>query len=284
MVVVYGIFHDLMIVRSIILGVLVAAVFGLLGAITFLPALLTVLGDRIEKLRIIPRRKPVAADRGIWYKLTGSVMRRPAVWLTAAFLVLLTLTLPLLHIRMVGANTAALPSTSESVQGSDIVREQYGPNALTPINIIIQTDKRDGVLTPEFLRHLRQVSNALAADPRTGSVASLSTMLSALPDDRFASVSRDFFTTTPGQQNSAPAAIASRFVNLDGAAETASLMVLPKHDLYSDETLGFIRDLRTHILPGFGLTEYHVAVGGIGGQFVDFCNALYGRFFSSRSH
>lgn len=278
MVVVYGIFHDLMIVRSIILGVLVVAVFGLLGAMTFLPALLTVLGDRIEKLRIIPRRKPVAANRGIWYRLTGSIMRRPAVWLAAAFLVLLTLTLPLLHIRMVGANTAALPSTSESVQGSDIVREQYGMNALTPINITIQTNKRDGVLTPEFLRHLRKVSNALAADPRTAQVASLSTMLSALPDDRFTSISRDFFATTPGQPNSAPAAIARRFVNLEGAADTATLMVLPKQDLYSDETLGFIRDLRTQILPGFGLNEDHVAVAGIGGAFLDFRNALYGRF------
>jgi RND superfamily putative drug exporter len=128
------------------------------------------------------------------------------------------------------------------------------------------------------LRDLRKLSTALAADPRTAQVASLSTMLSALPDDRFASISRDFFATTPGQPNGAPAAIASRFVNLDGAADTTTLTVLPKHYVWSDETLGFIRDLRTQILPGFGLNGDHVAVGGLGAGFIDFSDALYGRF------
>ena len=55
-------------------------------------------------------------------------------------------------------------------------------------------------------------------------------------------------------------------------------MVLPKQDLYLDETLGFIRISGRKSLPGFGLNEYHVAVRWHRRAVRRFCNALYGRF------
>ena len=134
-----------MIVRWIILGVLVAAVFGLLGAIFFLPALLTVLATR---------SKSSGSFRGASLSLqTGYLVQADRFGhastggLAHGGIPCSAHTDPAAVAYWNGRHdTAALPSTSESVQTSDAHSGRSGPNALTGIDVIIQTDKRDSVV------------------------------------------------------------------------------------------------------------------------------------------
>jgi uncharacterized membrane protein YdfJ with MMPL/SSD domain len=204
------VYADMMIVRSIILGVALVAGIGLLAAMLLLPAMLALLGDRIERLRVLPARAPRPADSesGIWYRLSHWVTRRPVLAALGSLLVLAILSAPLLHISLIGANTAALPAQTESRQGADEIAGAFSANSLNPIKITVKAPARDGVFTPEFLGALRQFTNVIAADPRTDQVGSLSAMLPSVEDDKFARITRNYFTdlpeVTPGQPVIAP--------------------------------------------------------------------------------
>ena len=277
------VFSDLMIVRSITLGVFIVAGLGLAGGLTLVPALLSVLGRRVDALPILPRPRPRPENTGPWYRLSTSVTRRPLAWMFLGLLVLGVLAIPLWHIKVVGANTGALPADMESRVGADEVDRAFGQNQITPIRLVVKTSTADGALTPEFLTALRHLTNQVSADPRTQQAASLSTLFASVPDAQYRQVTRDWFSPQPkaGPTGLPTVAtpIARQFINLDGAADTATVLIVPKAGMYDSGHLSFVTDLRDRIIPGLSdLHGYQVLVGGDAASFVDFKGALYGRF------
>jgi RND superfamily putative drug exporter len=174
----------------------------------------------------------------------------------------------------------------ESRIGADEVDRAFGQNQITPIRLVMQAKSPNGALTPEFLTALRHLTNVVAADPRAQQVASLSTLLGDVPDAQYRLVNRDSFSPTPKVSPDQPPAmpavptqIAGQFVNLNGAADTATVLIVPKAGMYERGHLGFVTDIRDRIIPEQSdLRSYQVLVGGDAASFVDFKGALYGRF------
>ncbi len=191
--------HDLMIVRSISLGVMLVAATGLLLGMTLLPAALAVLGHRIEWLRILPRPKQVTnADSGFWYSFSHAVMRRPWPYLLASSAFLLVLAWPAIELKMTGAQTTSLPSDTESVIGADLLREGFQDERLTPIQVVIETPEQDGVWTPEYLTAIDTFTATLQSDPRVESVDSLATYFASYPrDGRYQNLGPSDFDSAP---------------------------------------------------------------------------------------
>ncbi len=99
-------------------GAIVVAV-AVLYALTFLPALLAILGQNINSLRVpLPRGRANGAT-GFWRRLATSVMRRPFLVLvpTVAFVVIAGS--PFLEFRMANADPRTLPPQAESRRGYD---------------------------------------------------------------------------------------------------------------------------------------------------------------------
>jgi trehalose monomycolate/heme transporter len=119
-------------------GVATVAV-DLLAALTVLPALLAVLGPRVNALRIRrPVRKPPAAEAsGAWYRLANSVMRRPVAYVTVIVIVLLALGAPFLKISWGGVDARALPSTATVRQVQDVLDSDFPANSTDPIEVLI---------------------------------------------------------------------------------------------------------------------------------------------------
>ncbi|GAB3427863.1 MMPL family transporter [Flindersiella endophytica] len=220
-------FADLMIVRSITLGVVVVSAVGLLGGLTLVPALLYVLGDRVDRLRVLPRRRP-SGSPGLAFWLSQSVTRRPVVYLLGAVVVLGALSLPLLGIRLVGANTEALPAGTESAVGAEQAEAVFDRNTLTPVKVTVESGDLGAEIGP--------VAALLEADPRVAHVAQ---------------------------------------PQVDDRGDTAVLTVLPKAGMYELDHQRLVTDLRTQLA---GQPGYRVLVGGDAAAFVDFKQALYGRF------
>ena len=175
---------DLMIVRSISLGVMLVAGTGLLLGMTFLPAVLVLLGHRIEWLRVLPRRKTVVDDEsGFWYRFSHAVMRRPWPYLLATTVFLLILAWPALNLKMTGAQTTSLPSDTESVIGAQRLEDGFDDQRLTPIQIVIETPEENGIWTPEFLNAVDELTLTLQNDPRVDTVDSLATYFATYPRD-----------------------------------------------------------------------------------------------------
>jgi RND superfamily putative drug exporter len=96
-----------------------------------LPALLAVLGPRVDSLRLFRRRSERAAEGaalgdGIWHRIAVGVMRRPFVIAIAAVALLIGLGLPFLSVSFGTADDRVLPPSSDVRATSDILREEFG--------------------------------------------------------------------------------------------------------------------------------------------------------------
>lgn len=167
---------DLMIVRSISLAVMIVAAAALLSGLTLLPALLAILGRRIEWLRVIPRLGTTAANEGFWYRLSHAIMRRPWLSLAASLALLIVIGLPLRDLTLIGATPGVLPRAAESVQGVAALSQGFGANQLTPIQVVIQGKQKDAVWTPGFRTGLADLAARIDADPRVALSFSLDTL------------------------------------------------------------------------------------------------------------
>ncbi len=103
--------------------VLVAA----LGSLVSLPALLAVVGRRVDRFQVLRRRPPVAGENGFWHRLSTVVMRRPILVGGAAVAVLVLLGLPFLRVSFGLPNQTVLPKGTESrVVSEELVRDFDG--------------------------------------------------------------------------------------------------------------------------------------------------------------
>ena len=99
--------------RSLGLGAVIVGLVSIVVALTFHPAILMVLGDRVERLRVPWLGRRVAASAGeegpLWRRAVLAVMRRPAISLIATTAVLLALAFPVLGLQLGAAGTSSLP-------------------------------------------------------------------------------------------------------------------------------------------------------------------------------
>ena len=104
-------------------GAIVVAV-AVLYALTFLGALLVILGHRVNWVRLpLPRR---AAGRGFWHGLATWVMRRPVLVLVPVVAVLALLASPILQIQIANGDVGMLPPGAESRKGYDLLQKFPG--------------------------------------------------------------------------------------------------------------------------------------------------------------
>jgi putative drug exporter of the RND superfamily len=124
-----------------IAGALVALLAGSL-ALVVLPALLTVLGPRVNAFA--PRRLARAAEResrpderGAWYRLSRFVMRRPAQIAVASATFLIALGIPFSGVRFIEADASALPASASARQVNDALIRGFPPNRTSPLEVVV---------------------------------------------------------------------------------------------------------------------------------------------------
>ena len=129
--------------RSLGLGAVIVGVVSVLVALTFHPALLMVLGDRVDSLRVPWLGARIAASAGeegpIWRRAVLGVMRRPAISLIATTAVLLALASPVLDLRMGDGGTSALPDTTTAKQGLVALARDFPSGATDPVSIAVDS-------------------------------------------------------------------------------------------------------------------------------------------------
>ena len=125
-----------------IAGAIVALLAATL-ALTVLPALLAVLGPRVNALS--PRRLRHAAERdarpahsGAWYRLAQFVTRRPAQVAVASAALLIALGIPFFtQIRFITADARVLPQSASAHQVQTALDTQFPPNRTTPLEVVV---------------------------------------------------------------------------------------------------------------------------------------------------
>jgi uncharacterized membrane protein YdfJ with MMPL/SSD domain len=145
------------VLRSLALGAIVVAVVSIAVALTFHPALLMVLGDRIDKLSVPWIGKRVAASAGtvgrFWGGAVRAVVRHPTISLVAAVAILLLATVPLLGLKLGMSGPSSLPDDAPGKQGLIALERDFPAGATEPVEIVV--DNRDAPGLDEELAHLR---------------------------------------------------------------------------------------------------------------------------------
>jgi putative drug exporter of the RND superfamily len=129
--------------RSLAAGAILAGAISVLAALTLLPAVLGLLGDRINAGRIpfFGRTAERAGTEGrFWGRVVHAVMRRPVVSLVLAVGFLLVLALPVLRLETGSQGASALPDRFESKQGYVLLNEEFPGRTTDPVEIAIAGD------------------------------------------------------------------------------------------------------------------------------------------------
>ena len=129
-----------MFLRSMGYGGVATVLVDVLAALTIMPALLAVLGPRVNALRIrrSVRRPPAADSAGAWYRIARSVMRRPLAYIAVIVVALLALGSPFRSITWGGTDARALPSGSAPRVVAEALARDFPVNATTPIEAVVK--------------------------------------------------------------------------------------------------------------------------------------------------
>src|SRR6202453_4231961 len=141
------------ILRSMGYGGVATVAVDVVAALTVLPALLAVLGHRVNALRI--RRsvqRPVKDEAsGAWYRLAQGVMRRPLIYAAVIVVGLLALATPFLHISWGGTDARSLPAAASVRQVQDRLDSDFPANSTAPIEALV-TNASPAALAPYIQR------------------------------------------------------------------------------------------------------------------------------------
>src|ERR1022692_4146238 len=128
------------ILRSIGYGGVATVLVDMLAALIVLPALLAVLGPKVNSLRIrrSVQRPPAAENSGGWYRLAHSVMRRPVLYAIPIVVLLLGLGSPFLKVVWGGVDATVLPSAAAPRMVTEALNRDFPGNPTSPIETIVR--------------------------------------------------------------------------------------------------------------------------------------------------
>ena len=225
------------IMRSLAVGAILVGIVSVVASATLLPALLGVLGDRVNSLRIpiVGRRSVDAAnpEGRFWGVIVHSVLRRP--WLAAGLSVALLLAAasPILGMHIGTSGPTLLPTRFEARQGFEALNRYFPRMTADPVEIVVAKGARQ----PTAEQALARLRTTLASDPRFGR----------------------------GKIERSP----------DG--QVAMLTVPIRGDPSGDAAVSAVRQLRSTTVPAaFASTDAQVLVGGTTSENIDYFDSVIG--------
>lgn len=154
---------------SLGVGAILVVVVAVLATLTLLPAVLALLGDRVNawRLPLLGRSidRSVDAETGFWSRLAHGVMRRPLLSLVVSAALLVAMAVPYAGIE-IGSNTGAkaIPKGAASRVAYELLEEKFGAGEMTPALIVIDADAKD----PYVASAIQSLQQTLAEDEQFG--------------------------------------------------------------------------------------------------------------------
>ncbi|MGH3110132.1 MAG: MMPL family transporter [Gaiellaceae bacterium] len=131
------------VLRSLGVGALTVGLVAVLAALTLVPALLGLLGDRVNALRVplVGRAVDSAGQEGrVWSRIARAVMRRPVLSLVAAVALLLTAAAPVLDLRLSAPGIRSFPEDAPSREGFAALEQEFGVGTVDTVLVVVEGD------------------------------------------------------------------------------------------------------------------------------------------------
>jgi uncharacterized membrane protein YdfJ with MMPL/SSD domain len=224
-----------------------------LCAVTLLPVLLFLFEDRLDRVRLLPRRmleRRRNEENTFWARLAGTIMRRPVWFFVGTTALLLFLAAPVLDIDLGPGSNQGIPKNLEAVKGNDVLTAAVGAGAVAPTDLVLDASAIGGAnrsraqWIPLLCRLDGCPSLRIKGDPEVAAV-----------------------NWGEGPQYA------------DASGLYFHAQVIGKHEYGSDEAAAFVERLRDEYIPQSRFREgVEVYAGGGPPSGVDFLDLTYSSF------
>ena len=242
-------------IRSLGVGGFLVPIASIAGALTLQPALLSVLGRRGARrapvARVLRERLGVCVpilpgtvdvERGAWARLARAIMRRPLIFLAVGIALLVAAAVPALFLRVTAGSLSALPSGSESVRGSLLLRDRVGAGALTPTEVVVDSGRAGGARAAAVRTAVERLAGEAFHDPEALIVA-----------------------------------LGAKAPYIDPSGRYARVYVVGRHEYGSGASQSLVHRLRDTLIPrALFPPGVRVLAGGAPPQGVDYLSRSYG--------
>ena len=176
---------------SMALGAIIVVFIAVVGSLTLLPALLSAVGDNIDRLRI-PMLGRETGGTGVWGAITDHVLARPVVLAVLTLGGLVALAVPLLFLNMgFNGGADALPDDVEGKRALELLEEHFSSTLIDPARVVVDApDVRAPAVrsaADDFVRRLEDNSafpgSVQVETNRDGNLVSLRFPLAGKVDD-----------------------------------------------------------------------------------------------------
>jgi uncharacterized membrane protein YdfJ with MMPL/SSD domain len=142
---------------SFALATIAVVAIAMLGSLTVLPALLSRLGDKVDRGRIplVGRRRSNHGEGRIWGAIVNRVLRRPALSAVLAGGLLVALAVPALQLRMVQPGPDTFPKDLPAVQTYDRMQEAF-PGTALPATVVVEASDVNAPAMQAAIRRLEE--------------------------------------------------------------------------------------------------------------------------------
>jgi RND superfamily putative drug exporter len=244
--------------RSMGVGGALVVLVAVLAALTLVPAVLGVLGPRIDALAVLPHRDSGAR---FWPAVARAVMRRPWPVIALTLLAVGAIASPVRELKLSIPDATILPESVPSRQGFDMLQKTFRVNADSPILPVVYGS--GPILQPRYLAALYDYTRRIARLPGVRTIQSVVNLDPHLK--------RADYLNLPAELADPP--VAAAVAPLVGTHATL-VVVYPQRGLSQSQAEALTRRIRAVPL-GAGL---HRAVGGYTPGAMDYINALYSDF------
>ena len=159
-----------MLFKSFGIGTMVVVVTAVAAALTLLPALLGLLGDRVNWLTIpiIGRRRPPESGGGFWGAITGVVTAHPAISVVVTAALLIALTAPVTPLELGSGGISMLPEETDERHAFDVMIEEFTDGIIRAEIVVLAPD----VSTVAVQSAIEDLTASLASDDFFGTAES----------------------------------------------------------------------------------------------------------------
>jgi putative drug exporter of the RND superfamily len=253
----------LMETRSIGFGGCVVVALSVLVALTAVPALLYLLGPRLEWPQFLSRRLRAHATGRRWSAWASAVTRHPALGASASLALLLALAWPGLQTRFGFPEGAFLPAELQFTRGMELLSDMNLKGLLSPLSVVLTDTAGGRALTTQRVSALIAFSARLHRDPRVAMVQGAVDLADNVAPDAYAQLYADVdsaLLTLPALRDS--------FVSRD---QTRILFqVIPARDCTLEDTKALAR-----AVPGWmNIPGLRIDLGGQPVYYNDFDRAV----------
>lgn len=260
------IFFPINILYSMGIGGIVVVIVTILSSTTLLPAALSLFEKYITRTNVnLKKLSSEDTHNGRWYNFSLFIMKYPFTFLIPSIAILLMLGYPFLNVKMNISDAKILPTWTSSHQLLDKFDENFNPDELTPIQVVL-TSMNKSILSKNNISAIYDYVRLVSKDPRINRINSIVTIKDKLTKKEY----QQIYSSSQLPFNEYQKKIFKSMAN----GKSTIISITSKYSKDDKRNFELVRTLRQQKV-GNGISKL---VGGNSAVIIDTMNSVYELF------